>query len=138
MTDTKETLSAQEKYRLRFVRDLQDEVSRLEERLEEMRLQTISSPKMDGMPHGSSTGSEAMVSALIQMQSQEERVKRAKKRLKRAQSAARKAVEQMPAGMRLFFEAYYIDAEKIGTACSIARISESTAYRYMRIAGEKT
>lgn len=136
MTGTKETLTAQEKYKLITVRDIAEEVDRLEERLEELRLHTISSPKLDGMPRSGSQG-DAMAVAMIQQQSQVERLERAKKRLKRAQSAARRIVTRLPAPMRLFYEAYYIDGEKVANACAIARISESTAYRYMRIAGEQ-
>lgn len=136
MTGTKESLSAQEKYKLRTVRDIADEVIRLQERLDELEQQTIASPKLDGMPRSGNT-SDAMAAGLIQRQAQAERLQRAQKRLKRAQKAAERIVAPMPARMRLFYQAYYIEGEKLQNACSIARISESTAYRYMRIAGEQ-
>lgn len=119
-----------------MVRDLVDEAERLQERLDEMQQQTVSSPRLDGMPRGGSQG-DAMASALIQRQAQEERLQRAQKRLQKAQKDARRITARLPAPMRLFYEAYYIDSEKIDVSCSIARISESTAYRYIRNTGEQ-
>lgn len=133
--NTKETLAAKEGYKLRIVRDIADELERLEGALEELRQQTISSPRMDGMPHGSSKG-DAMASMLVQKQRMEERVGNASDRLRRAQNVARRIIKPMPAAKRLFYEAYYIENGKLATACAIARVSESTAYRYLRAAGE--
>ena len=90
---------------------------------------------MDGMPHGSSHG-DAMASLLVQKQRMEERVGNASDRLRRAQMIARRIIKPMPAPKRLFYEAYYIENGKLAAACLIARISESTGYRYMRAAGE--
>lgn len=86
---------------------------------------------MDGMPHGSSKG-DAMASLLVQKQSMEELVGNASDRLRRAQNVARRIIKPMPAAKRLFYETYYIENGKFSTACAIARISESTGYRYMR------
>ena len=119
-----------------MVRDLVDEVERLQERLDEMQLQTVSSPRLDGMPRGGSQG-DAMASMLIQRQAQEDLLQRAQKRLQKAQKDAERITVRLPAPMRLFYAAYYIDGEKFDAACSIARISESTAYRYLRAAGEE-
>ena len=77
-----------------------------------------------------------MASMLVQRQRMEECVGNASDRLRRAQMTARRIIKPLPAPKRLFYEAYYIENGKLATACSIARISESTAYRYMRAAGE--
>lgn len=131
----KETLTEKEGYKLRLVRDIAEELERLEDSLQELRMQTISSPKMDGMPHASSHG-DAMGALMIQKQRAEERVGHAAERLRKAQNAARRIISGMPAAKRLFYEAYYVEHSKVTIACRIARISESTAYRYLRAAGE--
>lgn len=129
-------MSPKEAYKLRSVRDIADELERLEDSLEELRRHTIGSPKLDGMPHSPSQG-DAMASVMIRKEQLEERVGRASDRLRKAQNAARRVIAGMPAAKRLFFEAYYIERAKIEQACKAARISESTAYRYMRLTGEE-
>ena len=77
-----------------------------------------------------------MAGVLIRKQSLEEKLARTSERLRRAQNTARKLIKGMPAAKRIFYEAYYVEHAKHATACRIARISESTAYRYMRQIGD--
>ena len=60
-----------------------EEVEAQEDYLEELRRQTISSPNMDGMPHGSAQG-DAMARLMIRKQQAEERLKYAKEQLERS------------------------------------------------------
>lgn len=117
------------------MRDLAKEVQKLQDRLDELKRQTISSPKMDGMPRGGSQ-CDAMASAIIQKERQEQLLASTQRRFERAAKAAQRVVRDLPAGKRLFYAAYYIDGEKQLTACDIAGISESTGYRYMRALGD--
>ena len=117
------------------MRDIAEEIERLEDGLKELEHRTISSPNMDGMPHGSSQG-DAMALLMIHKQRQVERIGNALERFKKAQNAARRIIKDMPASKRLFYEAYYVEHGKHSLACMIARISERTGYRYMQQAGE--
>lgn len=136
MRRTKETLSAQEGYKLRVVKDYAEELDRLRESLAELEGQTIGSPKLDGMPHGGSQ-SDAMAGRLIRKQRLEERVRDAERQLRRAINTAKRVIAPLPARMRLFYEAYYIEGYKLEDACSYARVCIRTGNTYVRIANQR-
>lgn len=117
------------------MREIAKEVRTLQDGLEELKRQTISSPKMDGMPHGSTQG-DGIAAVMIRKEKQEQSLASAQRRLERAAKAAQRVVRSLPSSKRLFYAAYYIDGEKQLTACDVAGISESTGYRYMRALGD--
>ncbi len=129
-------MTREEADKLLAVREIAEELERLEDGLEELKRRTISSPNMDGMPHGSSQG-DALPAALIRMQDMEDKLGRTSERLRRAQNAARRIIRQLPVVKRIFYEAYYVEHDKHDAACRVAGISESTGYRYMRQLGDK-
>lgn len=127
----KETLTERERYKLLLVRDIAEELERLEDHLQELHLQTISSPKMDGMPGGGAQ-SDPMAVLMIRKQRTEERIAETKERLKKAQSAAKKAIQGLPVAKRLFYEAYFVYGDKLESAAVYAGICQRTGSSYIK------
>lgn len=101
-----------------------------EESIKELRMQTISSPKMDGMPHGSAQG-DASAGRLARLEAREREYERDRRDLTLLRQTARRVIKLLDAKRRIFYEAYYIDAEKASAARKEAGISERTASRYI-------
>ena len=114
---------------LRRARDLADEISRLRDNLREAELHTISSPNMDGMPKGSSDG-DAMTRQMIRKDKLQAKLRTADRALKRSRSIAGKALRDVKAPLRMFCEAYFLDAAPLEEACAYARIDKRTGERY--------
>lgn len=114
---------------LRRCRDLVDEVGRLQDNLREAQLQTISSPNMDGMPHGSSDG-DAIARQIARKDKLAAKLRTTEQALKRSRSAAAKALQRVKAPMRMFCEAYFMEAAQLEAACIYARIDKRTGERY--------
>ena len=106
------------------------DIPALEECIREMQLQTISSPKLDGMPHGSAAG-DAMANRLKRLEKYESELAHNRRRLERLQSAARRATRALEARRRIFYESYYVCGEKASVARTEAGISDRTATRYI-------
>lgn len=106
------------------------DIPALEECIREMQLQTISSPKMDGMPHGSAAG-DAMANRLKRLEKYESELTHNRRRLERLQSAARRAIRALETRRRIFYESYYISGEKAAVARVEAGIAERTAGKYI-------
>lgn len=123
------TLTERDKWNLRRARDLADEVTRLRENLKEAELYTISSPNMDGMPKGSSDG-DAMTRQYIRKDKLQAKLRTAERALKRSRSIAGKALRDVKAPLRMFCEAYFLDAAPMEEACAYARIDKRTGERY--------
>lgn len=113
-----------------------EEVEAQEDYLEELRRQTISSPNMDGMPHGSAQG-DAMARLMIRKQKAEERLKYAKEQLERSRQEARRILFRFSTPQRRFYEAYYVEGEKLETAAMFAGVSLRTGTRYIGQVSEK-
>jgi hypothetical protein len=107
-----------------------EDIPALKECIREIRLQTISSPKLDGMPHGSTTG-DAMTNKIKRLERYESDLKCNLRRLERLQSAAKRAVRGLEARRRIFYESYYICGEKAAVARMEAGIAERTASKYI-------
>ena len=131
---TQYLLTDKDKYMLRRARDLVDEVERLREVLREIRLQTVGSPNMDGMPKGSGDG-DAMARRIIRRDKIESKLKAAERALNRARTVGGKALRDCRAPVRLFCEAYYLEAGTLEESCRIARIDRRTAERYCAMVG---
>lgn len=114
---------------LRRCRDLVDEVGRLQDNLKEAELHTISSPNMDGMPHGSNDG-DAIARQIAHTDKLAAKLRTAERALKRSRSAAAKALRRVKAPMRMFCEAYFMEAAQLEAACIYARIDKRTGERY--------
>lgn len=114
---------------LRRCRDLVDEVGRLQDNLREAELQTISSPNMDGMPHGSSDG-DAIARQIARKDKLAAKLRTAERALKRSRTAAGKGLQKVKASMRMFCEAYFMEAAQLEAACIYARIDKRTGERY--------
>ena len=115
-------LTEQDKCTLRRCRDLADEVDRLQDNLKEARLHTISSPNMDGMPHGSGDG-DAIARQIARADKIAAKLHAAERALKRSRTAAAKGLQKVKAPMRMFCEAYFIEAATFEAAVQYARIS---------------
>lgn len=114
---------------LRRCRDLVDEVDRLQDNLREAELQTISSPNMDGMPHGSSDG-DAIARQIARKDKLAAKLRTAERALKCSRTAAGKGLQKVKASMRMFCEAYFIDAATFEEAIQYARISPRCGDNY--------
>lgn len=114
---------------MRRARDLVDEVTRLRENLKEAELHTISSPNMDGMPHGSSDG-DAIARQIARKETLEAKLRTAERALKRSRSIAGKALRDVKAPLRMFCEAYFLEAAQLEAACIYARVDKRTGERY--------
>lgn len=113
-----------------------EEVEAQEDYLEELRRQTISSPNMDGMPHGSAQG-DAMARLMIRKQQAEERLKYAKEQLERSRQEARHILFRFSTPQRRFYEAYYVEGEKLEAAAMFAGVCKRTACSYIKQVSEK-
>lgn len=122
-------LTGRDRYMLRRARDLADEVERLRENLKEVELHTVSSPNMDGMPKGSGDG-DAMTRQIIRKDKLHSKLRGAEKALKRSRTIAGKALRNVKAPMRMFCEAYFLDASTAEEACAYARVDKRTGERY--------
>lgn len=106
------------------------EIPAIEECIRELRMQTISSPKLDGMPRGGAVG-DAMANRLKRLEKYESDLSFTKRRLERLQKAAKRAVNGLEVRRRIFYESYYIGGEKAAVARAEAGISERSATRYI-------
>ena len=84
---------------------------------------------MDGMPHGSSDG-DSMTRQIIRKDKLQAKLRAAERALKRSRSTAGKALRNVKAPVRMFCEAYFLDAAPLEEACSYARIDKRTGERY--------
>lgn len=122
-------LTNRDRYMIRRARDLQDELTRLKECLKEAELQTISSPNMDGMPHGSGDG-DAMTRRIIRKDKLEQKIRTAERALKRSRTIGGKALRNVKAPIRMFCEAYFFECATFEESCTYARISERSGDEY--------
>lgn len=113
-------------------RKLAQEIALREEGLRELRMRTISSPRLDGMPH-SSGSMDASTNKLIQIERREREIQRDKGRLQRLRSAARRVVKPLKPEQCIFYTEYFIEAQKARTARIMAGISERTMTNYLAI-----
>ena len=132
---TQAQLDERTKNTLRRCRDFAKEVKLREEGLHELRMQTISSPNMDGMP-GGSRSVDASTRRLISIEKRERDLERDKRSLETMRRAAGSALEGLKPEQRVFYREYYIEAHKASTARVIAGISERTAMRYLQLIQE--
>ena len=124
-------LDERTKNMLQECRDLVNtDIPAIEECIKELRLQTISSPKMDGMPHGSAAG-DAMANRLKRLEKYESELAYNKRRLERLQNATKRAIKGLEMRRRIFYEAYYVNGEKAAVARVEAGIAERTAGKYI-------
>ena len=113
-----------------------EEVRRQAEYLEELRRQTISSPRMDGMTHGSPQD-DAMARLVIRRQQAQERLDRAQRRLDRSIRDARRILSRLDVRMARFLDAYYIAGDTIEEAARFAGVCLRTGNNYLRMVAEK-
>lgn len=104
-------------------------MERLQENLRELELHTVSSPKMDGMPKGSSAG-DTVGGQIARTEALREKLKNVEIKLKRARSTGRKAISGERAPIRMFCEAFFLEARPLEAACNYARIDKRTGERY--------
>lgn len=115
---------------LQKCRELAQEIQLREEGLKELRAQTISSPKLDGMPRGN-VGHNANDNRLIQIEKRERDIERDKRKLERLRNDARRAIRPLKPEQRIFYAEYFIEAQKARAARTMAGISKRTATRYL-------
>lgn len=84
---------------------------------------------MDGMPKGSSDG-DTMTRQYIRKDKLQAKLRTEERALKRSRSIAGRALRDVKASMRMFCEAYFLDAATFDEACSYARIEKRTGERY--------
>lgn len=121
-----------EKDRARAFFDCRTQVKtaqRYEERLAELKLRTIKSPSMDGMPHGTNISSpqERLVSAIDGLERQ---AKLERAQAMRAQKRAERYLSGMKLPQALFCRAYYIDGLNDEDAALIADRSTRQCQRF--------
>lgn len=89
----------------------------------------MSSPNLDGMPKGSSTG-DAIARQVARADALREKIERVEKALKKTRNAGRKAISEARAPLRMFCEVYFLENRPLEAACSYARIDKRTGERY--------
>jgi hypothetical protein len=124
------TLDRRDKYILHECRELAQEIALREEGLVELSTKTIGSPNMDGMPKGSGTHS-ASDSRLMQIEKYEHDLERDKRRLERLRRDARGAIKPLKVAQRVFYEEYFVQAQKAHVARLMAGISQRTMTNYL-------
>lgn len=131
MTNQTEHLDERTRHMLQECRTLATKrLPPLKDSIEELRTQSISSPNLDGMPHGSSNG-DASANRLIRLEKREREYERELARLERLRKACRRAIRPLELRRRIFYESYYIEAEKASRARAEAGIAERTATKYI-------
>lgn len=113
------------------VRALAEEIAPREAGLYELRTRSIGSPAMDGMPRGGGAR-DANAERLARIERVEQAISRDKRRLERKRQEARRAIRTLDARRRIFYTAYYIDADKASAARVLAGVSQRTAMRYIK------
>lgn len=103
----------------------------MEDALCELRRESISSPRMDGMPKGSGEGDQ-MPRRMARIDDLTRRIERQRARLSKLRRSGERAIYRLEAREKLFVEAYYLRAEKAGVAAILAQISDKSASRYIR------
>lgn len=98
--------------------------------LRELELQSVSSPKMDGMPKGSGSG-DASAQHMIHVEYARNRVKRAKDALQKARRNALRVCRKMEGHMRKFCEAFYVEGFPFDVARVMSGVGERQCYRYV-------
>lgn len=84
---------------------------------------------MDGMPKGSGDG-DALARQIARKEKLQTKLRGAEKALKRSRAIAGRALRNVKAPMRMFCEAYFLDARTAEEACTYARIDRRTGERY--------
>lgn len=125
-------LTNRDRYMIRRARDLQDELTRLKECLKEAELQTIGSPNMDGMPHGSGDG-DAMTRRIIRKDKLGQKIRTAERALKRSKTIGGKALRNVKAPLRMFCEAYFFECASFEESCAYAGICKRTGDDYRKM-----
>lgn len=123
-----------EKARARAFYDCRMQVKiarRYEERVAELKLRTIKSPRMDGMPHGGniSSGIEQHMAMLDDL---EKLAKQERQQARRAQKRAERYLVGLQLPKALFCRAYYIDAMSDEEAALFADRSVRQCLRFKR------
>lgn len=124
------TLDKRDKYILHECRELAQEIRLREEGLQELRMKTIGSPNMDGMPKGSGTHS-ASDNRLIQIEKYERDIEHSKRRLERLKDAARAVIKPLKVAQKVFYQEYFVEAQKAHIARTMAGVSERTMTNYL-------
>ena len=84
---------------------------------------------MDGMPKGSGDG-DAIARQIARRDKLQTKLRTAERALKRSRTAAAKGLQKVKAPLRMFCEAYFLDAAPLDEACAYARIDKRTGERY--------
>lgn len=107
-----------------------EELQEAEDSLKELELKTIGSPKMDGMPKGSSRGdvNADYLAAIEYVRKMRDAAERNAKRIKHY---AHRVCKKMPRHMRKFCEAYYVECFPFDVAQTLSGVKEAQCYRYM-------
>ena len=127
------TLDKRDKYILHECRELAQEIKLREEGLKELRMQTVASPNMDGMPKGSGNAS-AIANRVIQIEKRTKDIERDKRRLERLKERARAALKPLKVAQKVFYQEYFVEAQKAHVARTLAGISERTMTNYLAAA----
>lgn len=108
------------------VKDLQE----AEDSVRELELKTVGSPKMDGMPKGSSTG-DANAQYLIHLEYARSKLDRAHNQLARAKNNAYRVCRRLSGHMQKFCEAYYAEGFPFEVAQAMSGVKDRQCYSYM-------
>lgn len=130
----KEELTARGREALLHVRELHDELENLQDGLRELKLLSISvsSPKMDGMPHAQSAG-DARAQTLARIESQEAKIARTSAKLARAQAKARREIKELTGAFKAFCDAYYINGNTFRLSQAMSGREERQCKNYMAL-----
>lgn len=109
-----------------------EELQEAEDSLKELELKTISSPKMDGMPKGSSQG-DANTQHLVHLDYARKKRDKAEYHLKKAKHNAYRVCRRLEGHMRKFCEAYYAEGFPFDVAQTLSGVQARQCYTYMSI-----
>ena len=126
-------IQAKDKEVLLHVRELHKEKAGALDGLRELKLLSvsISSPNMDGMPktHGDK---DKHAQILARIEKQEQSIAAIDRKIRKAQTAARRALKTQAGSFRIFCETYYVDGLPFDVAQAQSGLRRSRCYDYIK------
>ena len=124
-------LTDRDRRRLLAVRDAAQELQEAQDALKELELKTVGSPKMDGMPKGSTQG-DTSTQHLIHLDFARKKLEKAQIALAKAKHNAYRVCRRLEGHMRKFCEAYYMECFPFDVAQALSGVGERRCYDYIR------
>ena len=123
-------LTEKDRAKLLAVRKAARDLEEAECSLKELKLKTVGSPNMDGMPKGSTQG-DSSTQHLIHLDYARKKLEKAQRALDKAKRNAHRVCTRLEGHMQKFCEAYYVECFPFDIAQALSGVGERQCSRYM-------